>query len=366
MLTISLLLILCLSVIVSAKKPSGPFMQKFTTVTSIVSTIPGNGDVNPYGIAVIPVSSGDLIKGNILVSNFNNGANLQGQGTTIVQITPDGQISTFATISAQSLSFPCPGGIGLTTALAVLKRGWVIVGSLPTTGTTPTLSGAGCLIILDNKGNPVSTIEGTNSKINGPWDMTSIDKTSQAILFVANVLNGNVANGGGTIVNAGSIERLEFDIPPCCNSVVPTLKMVTTIGSGFAEKTDPAALILGPTGVGFDPKMGVVYVADTINSRILKITDALKRTDSAGTGMVVTSGGHLNQPLGLIVAPNGDIVTVNAGDGFAVETTPKGKQDWTFLLVPNGGGALFNLALVPGDKGIYFVNDNANTFMILH
>src|ERR1039458_4922370 len=103
------------------------------TITKIASTIPSNGDLNPYGVARVPTTTGSLTKGNILVSNFNNSANLQGTGTTIVQISPSGSVSLFAQIGADKLPGPCPGGVGLTTALSVLRSGWVIVGSLPTT-----------------------------------------------------------------------------------------------------------------------------------------------------------------------------------------------------------------------------------------
>jgi len=59
------------------------------TVTTVASTIPSNGDLNPYGVARVPTTTGSLTKGNILVSNFNNSKNLQGTGTTIVQITSE-------------------------------------------------------------------------------------------------------------------------------------------------------------------------------------------------------------------------------------------------------------------------------------
>ena len=91
-----------------------------------------NGDVNPYGVAVVPRSTGDLGQGNVLVSNFNDKANVQGTGTTIVEVTPSGHVSQFAKISRNLPG--CPGGVGLTTALSVLRSGWVIVGSLPTKG----------------------------------------------------------------------------------------------------------------------------------------------------------------------------------------------------------------------------------------
>ncbi len=75
-------------------------------------------------------------KDDVLVTNFNNNGNLQGLGTTIVDWNPSTKTAdVFATIPRHLPQ--CPGGIGLTTAMAVLKSGWVIVGSLPSQdGTT--------------------------------------------------------------------------------------------------------------------------------------------------------------------------------------------------------------------------------------
>jgi hypothetical protein len=75
------------------------FVAPLHHITTLASTVPANGDVNPYGVAVIPHGTGRLGRGNILVSNFNNKANVQGTGTTIVQITPHGHVSLFATVS---------------------------------------------------------------------------------------------------------------------------------------------------------------------------------------------------------------------------------------------------------------------------
>jgi hypothetical protein len=90
-----------------------------------------NGDLNPYGVALVPRSIGKLVRDHVLVSNFSNSQNLQGRGSTIVDIGPDGSMALFAQIAAPSMD-ECPGGIGLTAALVVLRWGWVIVGSLPT------------------------------------------------------------------------------------------------------------------------------------------------------------------------------------------------------------------------------------------
>ncbi len=101
----------------------------------------------------------------------------------MVDVAPDGSVSLFAQIGA--LPGPCPGGVGLTTAHVMLRSGWVIVGSLPTSNGQAATAQAGCLIILDSQGNPVSTIYG--NPINGPWDMTATEHGNQAILFVTNV-----------------------------------------------------------------------------------------------------------------------------------------------------------------------------------
>ena len=133
-----------------AQASGGSFSGQFNTVTRIASTVPSNGDVNPYGVAVVPRSRGALVAGHILVSNFNNSANLQGTGTTIMDIAPNGTVKVFAQISASNLPGACPGGVGLTTALVVLRSGWVVVGSLPTTDGTAATAKAGCLLVLNS------------------------------------------------------------------------------------------------------------------------------------------------------------------------------------------------------------------------
>src|SRR5438445_10440839 len=215
-------------------------------IKTIASTIPANGDVNPYGVAVVPSTAGSLTRGNILVSNFNNSANLQGTGTTIVQISPSGTVNLFAQINANSLPGPCPGGIGLTTALVALRSGWVVVGSLPTKDGTSATMQAGCLLVLDPMGNVVETVSGP--PINGPWDMTAVDRGGMATLFVTNVLNGTVASSPD-VVNRGTVVRLGLTTP---STGLPTITSETVIGQGFPERTDPSALVVGPTGLGIN------------------------------------------------------------------------------------------------------------------
>jgi hypothetical protein len=251
--------------------------------------------------------------------------------------------------------------VGLTTALSILPGGWVVVGSLPTADGTSATARAGCLLVLDSRGTVRETFSGRG--INGPWDMTAKSYGDRTDLFVTNVLNGTVA-GGGNIVRRGTVLRITLRL----NGNMPPTRIATTvIGSGFAQKTDPAALVIGPTGVGL--RGGTLYVADTVENRITAIPDALSRRTSAGTGRVVTSGQNLNGPLGLAITPKGDILTVNSGDGNIVETTPRGVQVAVRTLdtsgTPPGAGALFGLAVAQNPNRVYFVDDATNTLNLL-
>ena len=124
------LLVMCAWVSVAdASTGDASILPGLKTVKVLGSTVPGNGDINPYGMAQVTHTVGNLKSGHILISNFNNSTNAQGTGTTIVEMAPDGTQSLFAALDASSLPGPCPGGLGLTTALVVLNEGWVIVGS---------------------------------------------------------------------------------------------------------------------------------------------------------------------------------------------------------------------------------------------
>jgi DNA-binding beta-propeller fold protein YncE len=232
----------------------------------------------------------------------------------------------------------------------------------------PDTAQAGCLIVLDSNGIVVETI--SDPQINGPWDMNVFDGArgdgdddheNMATLFVTNVLNGTVA-GGGQIVNEGTVLRIVLSISA---GSPPAVASVTVIGSNFAERTDPGALVIGPTGVALSKNKKTLYVADSLNNRIAAIANPLTRHSSDSTGSTLSMGGSLNDPLGLTLAVNGDILTANGNDGNMVVTKPNGRQINTILLDPAGAGVLFGLTDVPG-QGVYFVDDGTNTLNLLH
>jgi len=342
----------------ASPQPAASFLGQLHGLTQVASTVPANGDVNPYGVAVVPASGGRLTAGDTLVSNFNDKANVQGTGTTLVQVSPGGRTSVFANISALPAGQSCPGGIGLTTALGILPGGWVVVGSLPTTkgGALPGLNPAGCLIVLNDQGTVAETI--TNSDIVGPWDLTAKSSATSSELFVSNALGGNTtAHDGVPVTGNCTVVRLDLALSP---SSPPKLTSSAVIGTDFPWRANKAALILAPTGLALSGN-GTLYVDDTLTNSVSAIPQALTRTSAVtAVGGTLSTGGALSAPLGMTMAPNGDLVVVNGNNGNAVEITPGGKQIATRTLIKNGAGDLFGIITTQTGDGLIIANDGTN------
>jgi hypothetical protein len=363
---------LCLSVLVmfgiggsaTAQTAAATFLGKLKHHQLLTSTIPANGDQNPYALVVAPVTAGTVRKDDVLVDNFNDGGNLQGTGTTIMDYRPaTGQTTTFAAVPRNLPG--CPGGVGLGTAMTMLKSGWIIVGSAPSTdGTTKTL-GPGCLIVLDSDGKVSGTITGPN--IDDPWgNMAVIDHGDIATLFISNAGFGIGAPGQPAQTKA-TVLRLSLAIAA---GKPPVVTNQTVIGRGFGAQADAGVFLIGPTGLTLGPD-GTLFVSDAIGNRVVAIADAATRTDAAGTGRVVTGGGLLNRPLAMDLAPNGDLLVVNGLNGQVVEIDPAtGKQQGAKWLdndeaqTPPGSGDLFGIAMRPDGRGFYYVEDDINTLMV--
>lgn len=355
------------AVISPARAETGePYLAGIHHHQTVTSAVPANGDQNPYAMIIAPVSAGTVQKGDLLVDNFNNKANLQGMGTTIINYRPStGQTTLFAKIPPNLPG--CPGGVGLSTAMVMLKSGWVIVGSAPSTdGTTKTL-GKGCLIVLDSSGKVQGTIAGPN--IADPWgNMAWIDNGDSATLFFSNAGFG-IGAPGQPVQNTATVLRMELSIP---QGQPPKVTNETVIGSGFGAQADASVFLIGPTGLALD-KSGTLYVSDAIGNQIVTIDNAVTRTDSAGTGKTITKGGFLNRPLAMDWAPNGNLLVTNALNGQVVEVDPKtGKQlgaqwiDADEAQTPPGNGDLFGIVMAPDGQGFYYVEDDMNTVVLAH
>jgi len=324
-----------------------------TAAQQTVSTVPANGDLNPYGVAFVPQgfqggANSQLQAGDLLVSNFNDSTNTEGTGSTIVKIGPDGQHSVF---------FQGPQGLGLTTALGVLKDGFVIVGSLPTNPTTGNPQ-QGSLMILNSQGQVVETLT-DSALLNGPWDLAINDQGNFAEVFVSNVLSG-------------TITRIDLVIP---NGGMPKVLSETQIASGYAHSLSSSVDVIGPTGLVFDAKTDTLFVASTGDNAIYAISNAAFTERDHGKGrLIYNDPAHLHGPLGLVLAPNGDLIIAN-GDAVnadpnqsneLVEITKTGKFVSQFQLDPGSPGAAFGLA-VTSDHGVLrfaAVDDDTNTVQI--
>ena len=343
------------------------FLETLHKHTTLINTVPSNGDQNPYAIVVAPVSSGTVKQGDVLVGNFNNAANLQGTGSTIINYHPDTkEMTVFATVPRDLKD--CPGGIGLSTAMTMLKSGWVIIGSTPSNDGTTGTKGAGCLIVLDNQGKVASTIVSAN--INDPWgNMAVVDNGDHATLFVSNAGFGvGGADGNPPVFKQATILRLDLDIP---QGKAPVVKQETVIASGFGAQADKGVFLVGPTGLALSPDQKLLYASDAIGNRVTEIDEPMTRDTSAGVGRELTADGFLHRPLAMVTAPNGHLLVTNALNGQVVEIDPAtGKQlyarwiDTDKAQSPPGNGDLFGIAMTPEGDGFYYVQDDVNTLVL--
>ena len=334
---------------IAAKKSSSIIGQLARAPLTTATTVPANGDVNPYGVAFVPSgfpSGGALNPGDVLVSNFNNSKNLQGTGTTIVSVTPQGGTSVF---------YQGPPGVGLSTALGVLEAGYVVVGAVPSTDGTSATVGMGSLLVLDKNGQVVANMADP-AMLDGPWDLTINDMGSQAQIFVSDVLSGTVSRFNLSLAPGGT----------------PQVQSATEIASGYRHRGDPAAFELGPTGLAYNAATGTLYVASTANNAIYAVKNAAAASTQNGKGKVVYHDNtHLHGPLGLTLAGDGNLIAAQ-GDAIngnkkraseLVEFTPKGKFVSQFSLSKMQGGA-FGVASSADGTELAAVNDITNSLEV--
>ena len=323
-----------------------PFLP--TPVRS-VSTMPANGDVNPYGVAFVPPGfpAGTVVPGDILVSNFNNSQNLQGTGTTIVRIPAAGAPSVF---------FQGAPPLGLSTALNILRKGFVLVGNFPSSDGTCGNSTAGSILVINSTGQQIASI--TDPSIDGPWDSALFDGGNSAKLFVSNGLSGKVF-------------RLDLRVTPAR----VTLEKATQIASGYQFLCDPVTFVDAPTGLVYDPARDVLYVASTVDNAVFAVEDAGSTTHDRGTGrMIYQDSVHLHGALAMAMAPNGHLLVSN-NDAInsdpnqpseIVEFTIGGKFVKQLPVDPSQGGS-FGLAteVLRNDVAVFAaVDDVTNTLLI--
>jgi hypothetical protein len=296
-----------------------------------VSTIPSNGDTTPYGLAFVPRDFPDdaiISPGELLVSNFNN-TTTAGQGTTIITVDPrSGKTGLF---------FQGSSPIGFTNALTIARAGLVFAGSLPTSGGTAL---PGPLDVFDAEGNLLTQL-GSSHLVDGPWGMALNDRGNSAQLFVSNIFDTKDHF-------AGSITRLDVSLSASGITVMNAI----TIANGYTSAPDTAGTVVGPAGLAYDREDDTLYVAAEGDNAIYKLKGAGTTTKNLGLGkgqVVFDDQTVLHGPLGLIIAPNGNLITANADPTHfpptatdpseIIEITRGGTFVRKFSIDPNPGSA---------------------------
>lgn len=298
-----------------------------------------------------------------MIASFNNSTNTQGTGTTIVTITP-GQTPP---ISGQNPPPPATvffnsQAVGLSEALGVLRAGFVILGNVPTTDGTFGTIGPGSIQIINRFGHVVQTLTDANTHSNlfdGPWAAAVNDQGNTAQLFVADVEGGTVTRVDLKMVKERGV------------AVGVKVESMTQIASGYTVQPNSSAVIVGPGGLAYDSRKDTLYVASTGDNEIFAIPNAGKTHSDEGMGtLIYQDPEHLRGPIGLALAPNGDLLTTNDdavnGDpnqpSELIEFTPTGQFVGELSLNPNQGAAFEVLVLTGRDTiTVATVNDALNT-----
>jgi sugar lactone lactonase YvrE len=282
------------------------------TATSNAATLSINNDP----VLVYPLGIARSSSGNLFVSDAS--------ANVIRRVTPTGTVSVFAGTSGSAGSvdgtgsaarFNQPGGLAFDAAgnLYVADTGNAIIRKINAAGLVATLAGDPA-----TRGNVDAT--GNAARFNHPVGL-AVDTAGS--LYVADTFTHTVRK-----VTSGGI--------------VTTVAGTNAI-SGSADGSGAAARFSGPAGVAVDAG-GTVYVADTGNSTIRKITASGVVTTLAGLpGVGGSSDGAgssalFSQPTNLAVDANGAVYVADTGNALIRKVT--------------SSGAVTLLAGVPGIAGL--------------
>ena len=316
-------------------------LSRIATIGSTVDPI--NGDQNPYGLDIAPVTAGGFTKGDLIVCNFNDSLNIQGLGTTLEAIAP--------VAGAHPRRLAADPRLTGCAALVMGPAGnpWV---AAYTANDNPILSQNGAVLTALNQFSWTGPFGQTFSPTAGP--------RGAAAFYESNALDGSIVR-----INVGS-GPFTFD------------KIVT----GLPVNHGAPGNILGPSGLNYDVKRDRLYIVDGARNQIFALShpgtipaNGIRFTPfgfagpAANAARLIFFGAPLNAPISSALLFNGHLVIGNTADNNLVEITPRGRLVGKRLLDAGNVGALFGIVgsgTSRATQRVYFNDDNDNTVKVLY
>lgn len=279
---------------------STSMLKKFTKDVVIGSTVdPKNGDKGPHSVSVVQTNYG-LKKGQVVVCNFADTNGNAGKGTTVEVLSP--KAGSKPTRLAQSSSIAGCDGAATTLSNEVCAGGLT----------------SGKVVCFDHSGHVLNTY---GSPLKSPFAIADAHcNAGPSCLYNAEYIFASDANTGGivnwSINNYGNPQELQ-------------------VGSGFAVNKKSGWGALGPSGLSYDAKNNLLYIADGSTNTVVAFTNAsdlLVQNEvvvlsggktfkckysgkSNPCGKLVYAGSPLKAPVAMTLLPNGNVIVANSQGG---------------------------------------------------
>jgi hypothetical protein len=318
-------------------------LKKQVVIGTLVD--PKNGAGNPYGLTVVPFTSGKLTAGDLLVCNFNAKSGVQGTGTSIVAIHPKPGAKPIH-VSADKTLLGC-------NAIAIGNDDYIWAASMVANDNP----------VLDTSGNLFQNIKG--KPFNQPWGQVFAQpKNAPPAYYATNAGNGSIVR-----INLGA--KFTYDV----------------IATKFPVNHGVPGTALAPSGLAYDASVDTLYFANGKNNTIVAFENVSKikaggivagkggtafTGASAKSARIVFSGKPLNGPISTALLPNHNLIVGNTldpdGTNLMLEITPNGKLLATRNVDKGPAGALFGIVATgttDATTKIYFNDDNDNNLQVL-
>ena len=316
----------------------------------IVSTLAGSGaygSVDGQGTAAsfsMPFDVAVDRSGNVYVADYS--------GNTIRKILPTGLVTTLAgsgasgstngTGTAASFSRPAAVAVDGSGNVYVADAGDNTIRKITPAGEVTTLAGSGVRGSANGTGTAASfsepfgvAVDGSGNVYVGEYGNNAIRKITPAgeVTTLAGSGGAGAADGMGTAASFNGPQGVAVDgsgnvyVADIGNhkirKITPAGEVTTLAGSGGSGAADgmgTAASFYYPRGVAVDGS-GNVYVGDTFNKKIRKITPAGWVTTLAGSGVSGSANGtgtaaSFNGPWGVEVDGSGNVYVADSGNNM--------------------------------------------------